>query len=175
MSSFIPQHTPGYLEFRRRFKYQVDTDVYVLRAFERHLIESNVDSFVAIDSGFIRNYTQMLLARKKPQSVNKDLKVLSNFFLYLQRMDLCESNPFLDRHFFRPLDFIPYVFSDAEITAVLKSFSDDVNTCDYQMSFIAHLSRHCPIHDPCPLWLKAVRGLQIAFKGRFIPGMHSLH
>ena len=156
MSSFIPQNTPGYLEFRRRFRYQADSDVYALRSFERHLIESKVDSIAAIDSGFIRNYTQVLLARKKPQTVNSHLRILSNFFLYLQRMDLCESNPFLDRHFFRPLGFIPYVFSDAEITAVLRSFSDDVNKCDYQMSFICSLKQALSVHDPCPLWLKAV-------------------
>lgn len=143
IASFIREHAPGYLAFRTRHGYRSEHEATSLRAFDRFVTDKKIAALSEIDSNLVLEYGTLLLQSIKPQTVNLRLGVLSHFFQYLERMDLCTSNPFADRVGFKALKFCPYVFSDAEVERILDLYADDVGRGESIRDVVSRLGRHC--------------------------------
>jgi integrase/recombinase XerD len=166
IASLIRENTPGYVAFRTRHGYKTQHEASRLRTFEGFLTERQIVTLSAISPTVVMEYGKELLQTRKPQTVNAHLGTLDLFFRYLERMDICERNPLSDREGFRTQNFCPYVFSDAEVDLILRSFATDATQRKHVRDFLSNLTRHCMltiiahcglrISEACRLRLKDV-------------------
>jgi len=161
--SIIRPYVQDYLRFRKRLGFSAHQDPFQLNVFERYLNEKNVTSFDQINSDFVMDLTQHHLKTKSPHTVTAHLIILNNFFLYLQRQSLVDSNPFTDRISIRENYFSPYVFSDQQMNLIMKSFAADVRRATDWRRFVQRIARYSIIFIQAHCGLRISEACNIKF------------
>jgi len=114
--SFLAQQFEDYMAYRRQLGYNTDNLRWALKTVDRYLISQNADASDLTAAFFISLQADL---RTQNKTINRVLSYTRGFFEYLLRKEYCQHNPLKEIPWLPEEQFIPFIFSPAQIDALL--------------------------------------------------------
>jgi len=116
--SFLSQQFEDYMAYRHQLGYDTYSLRWVLKTLDRYLIAQNAGPNELTPAFFL---TLRASLRTQYKSINRLLSTTRMFFNYLLRIQYCRDNPLKDIPLLPEERFIPFIFSPAQIDALLDA------------------------------------------------------
>jgi integrase/recombinase XerD len=116
--SFLSQQFEDYMAYRHQLGYDTYSLRWVLKTLDRYLIAQNAGPNDLTPAFFL---TLRAGLRTQYKSINRLLSTTRMFFNYLLRIQYCQDNPLKDIPLLPEERFIPFIFSPAQIDALLDA------------------------------------------------------
>lgn len=116
--SFLSQPFEDYMDYRHQLGYDTYSLRWVLKTLDRYLLSQNAGPN-DLTPAFFLNLRANLHTQYK--SINRVLSTTRMFFNYLLRIQYCQDNPLKDIPLLPEERFIPFIFSPAQIDALLEA------------------------------------------------------
>ena len=114
--SFLAPQFDDYMTYRRQLGYDTNSLRWALKTVDRYLISQNADTSDLTPAFFLSLQADLHTQNK---SINRVLCSTRKFFEYLLCKEYCRDNPLKDIPWLPEEQFIPFIFSPAQIDALL--------------------------------------------------------
>ena len=139
-NSFLAAYFDNYIEYCRRWGPDPRRARYALTRLDRYLVERRVKDG-ALDASFFLEFRAAL--NLEAATRNSLVCSLRGFFDSLVRKELCDSNPLRDIPLEKRNEIVPFVFSAAEVEALLAAVCTRMRTS--HRYYLPDLSRYLAI------------------------------
>jgi site-specific recombinase XerD len=116
--SFLSQQFEDYMAYRHNLGYDTYSLRWVLKTVDRYLVAQNAEPGDLTPAFFLSLRANL---RTQNKSINRVLSTTRMFFQYLLRKEYCQDNPLKDVALLPEKRFIPFIFSPAQIDALLEA------------------------------------------------------
>jgi site-specific recombinase XerD len=116
--SFLSQQFDDYMVYRHNLGYDTYSLRWVLKTLDRYLIAQNAGPGDLTPAFFL---TLRANLRTQYKSINRVMSTTRMFFDYLLRIQYCQDNPLKDIPLLPEEHFIPFIFTPAQIDALLDA------------------------------------------------------
>jgi site-specific recombinase XerD len=149
--SFLAPKMKEYIKYRYNLGYKTKDLKSSLMHFDQYLQKTHL-VWEDLDPLFFLNLRESL--KKDPAAVNLIINCIRNFFQFLIREGILDTNPLQDIPPLKKREFIPFVFSEEEIDALLYALRENIRK--KSRFFLKDFSLYCAI------LLQAQCGLRIS-------------